>query len=89
MVRFHGVDTRYVSTTFEGHFVFTVVVHLYAFTTNKSRPAGSARARAFASTGGKEANAKNAGGLGSVSIRRINPSAGNAGALKNKLIVTW
>lgn len=84
-VRFHQVVTGYVSTTFERHFVRSVVVHLYANnTTNRSRLAGSARARAFASTTGKEANAKIAGGQGSVCITGINPGACSAGRRAKK-----
>lgn len=65
-------------TRLEGHSVLIVAVHPYAFTVSRSILAGSARARAFARTTGRKANAKIAGGLGSVSIKGTNPGARSA-----------
>ena len=85
-----GVGTDCVSITGERRFVLSVVVMLYANTKSRNTLAGSARARAFASTAGREANAKIAGVLGSVSITGINPGAICAkNNLQNKFIVTW
>ena len=85
-----GVDTGCACITGERHIVLSVVVMGYANTKNRSTLAGSARARAFASTAGREANAKIAGVLGSVSITGINPGAICAkNNLQNKFIVTW
>ena len=71
-------------TIFERHSVLSVVVHLYAVTASRSRLAGSARARAFARTTGRKANAKIAGGLGSVRIKGTNPGARSASAMRDE-----
>ena len=81
--------TECVSITGERRFVLSVVAILYANTGNRSTLAGSARARAFASTSGREANAKIVEVLGRVSITMINPGASFATSLINKFIVTW
>jgi hypothetical protein len=78
-----------VSITGERRFVLTVVANLYANTANRSTLAGSARARAFARTSGRKANAKIVEVLGHVRITMINPGASIARSLNNKFIVTW
>jgi len=55
--------------------VLRVVVMGYANTENRSTLAGSARARAFASTAGRKANAKLVEVLGYVGTTMINPGA--------------
>ena len=70
-----GGVTDCVSITGERRFVLTVVANLYANTANRSTLAGSARARAFASTAGRKANAKIVEVLGYVGTTMINPGA--------------
>ena len=70
-----GGVTECVSITGERRFVLTVVANLYANTANRSTLAGSARARAFARTSGRKANAKIVEVLGYVGTTRISPGA--------------